>query len=263
MEMSDKYAAALAYSQKHCDACCCGGTGWFRVNAPVGHVLFGAAIPCICQRDHWERERADRLRRLSGMGQHMLTAYTFGSFNVSQCRGLDNAGRAVVQATVNYCRRWAEKPEGWLFLVGKYGSGKTHLAASIANRAMEKGRGVHMATMPDLLEMLRQGYQDKAVANFEQRWQMLCEMPLLIVDDLGSERQTDWVLEQLYRLINWRYEQRLPMVFTSNLDPRDPGVRVEERVRSRLLTGIEAQDGWSKVLLLPAADYRRGLREAA
>jgi len=259
-ELNAQQRAALEYSERYCTTCCCGGTGWFRVPAPNTHILFGAAIPCVCQRDTWVRERADKLRRLSGMGRHMLTAYRFSTFTPEKAIA-DKDGQVKLGRIARACQGWAEKPDGWLILVGAYGSGKTHLAASIANRMIERDRGVYMATMPDLLEMLRGGYQKDATASFDQRWGMLSEVPLLIVDDLGSENQTDWALEQLYRLINKRYEDRLPMVVTSNLDPRDGKVRIEERVRSRLLTGVDVDQGWTRVLLLPAGDYRRGLRE--
>jgi len=251
-EAIDRFAA------QYVTVCCCGGTGFVRTNAPVGHPLFGEAIPCICQTDKRAREQGQRLRRMSGLSEHELLTYTFEAFDPRSSRA-DAQGIAQMAAAKALCEAYAGDSRGWLLLVGGVGSGKTHLAAAIAVSQLNRGLGVFMATMPDILDMLRGGYDD--VVGFDERFDALKRIPLLVIDDLGSERKTDWVSEKLYQLVNARYENRRALVITSNVDPRRATVNVESRVLSRLLTGSETADGWTRVMTLPAGDYRRRMRE--
>jgi len=262
-----KQQRAEEYSRQHITACCCNGMGYVHLNVQPGHPLFGVAIPCVCQRDSRARERAERLRSMCGLSERALAEMTFAAFGPAAAR--NGTGQAIgapearqMEALRTYCLRYADRPEGWLILVGPIGSGKTHLAAAIAGECMAHGMAVHMATMPDLLDMLRQGYAEDADERFEQRLEWLRDVGLLILDDLGTENATPWATEKLYQIVNYRYERRLPMVVTSNVDPRRIGAnRVEPRVLSRLLEGTEAEGGWSRVLTLPCGDYRR--RKAA
>jgi len=254
---------AEEYSRQHITACCCNGMGYIHLNVQPGHPLFGVAIPCVCLRDARARERAEQLRSMCGLSERAMADMTFASFAPSTARdalgnALDAQAVRQLEAMRAYCLRYAAKPEGWLILVGPIGSGKTHLAAAIAVECMAHGMAVHMATMPDLLDMLRQGYAEDADARFEERFDWLRNVGLLILDDLGTEHATPWAAEKLYQIVNYRYERRLPMVVTSNVNPHSLSAQaVDARVLSRLLEGTEAEGGWSRVLTLPCGDYRR------
>lgn len=251
-------AAANAWSTQHIRRCCCGGRGYIYANVPMGHILWGAAIPCICRRDAEAKERADRLRRMSGIDEHQLRERTFATFEPGGCAPAET--RATMKQVKALCERWAERPDGWLILVGKVGSGKTHLAQAIARAFIDSERSVYMASMPDLLAMLRDGYDSKAVMDYEDRVGMLCDVDLLVIDDLGAERGTDWSREQLYRVVNTRYEKRKHLVVTSNVR-LNKAVDVDERIISRLSEGAGMKGGWSRMIELPCGDYR--VRRAA
>ena len=242
-----------AWSVQHIHRCCCGGMGFVYADVPMTDTLWGAAIPCICRRDADTREKAERLRRMSGIDEHQLRERTFATFNPAVC--VPSETRPTMRQVKVLCERWAERPEGWLVLVGKVGSGKTHLAQAIARAFIDGGRSVYMASMPDLLAMLREGYDDKAGASFEERVSMLCDTDLLVIDDLGAEKGSDWSREQLYRVVNTRYERRKYMIVTSNVRLTQAH-DVDERIISRLSEGAGLKGGWARMIELPWTDYR-------
>jgi len=246
-------AAAEEWSKLHVPYCCCNGARYVRGNFPLGHILFGKAIPCACLRSERARERGERLRRMSGLSEAELSGFTFEGFDPRLCRPQSEQMQQAMADIKRQCEEYARNPRGWLVLVGNVGSGKTHLAAAIARYSIHHDRPAYMATMPRLLNMLRAGYND--AVTFEQRVQMLEEVDLLVIDDLGAEKATEWAIEQLYSIVNARYHTRRPMVITSNVDlERADGV-IDARVLSRLREGTLAK-GWSKILTLPCTDAR-------
>lgn len=104
-----------------------------------------------------------------------------------------------------------------LFIAGSYGTGKTHLAAAIANQLIESGTACICMTMIDLLDRIRETY--RAAASEIDEGQLLAqyqEVPLLIIDDIGSEQPTEWGVSKIFAIINARYEAYMPTVITTN-----------------------------------------------
>ena len=100
-----------------------------------------------------------------------------------------------------------------LFLYGERGTGKTKLASIIANEKMRKGGVVLFSSVPDLLNDLRQSFIKNTTA---EAMQTAREAPCLVLDDLGAERITEWVGEQLFSLLNFRYNEGLQTIITTN-----------------------------------------------
>lgn len=143
---------------------------------------------------------------------------------------------------------FARDPYGWLVLYGEYGCGKTHLAAAIANYAQDEldMRPV-FAVVPDLLDYLRATFAPSSETRYESRFDAIRAADLLVLDDLGTENATPWAKEKLYQIVNFRYMERLPTVFTTNVDPE----RIERRIFSRIF-----DDSLSDVRYIDAPDYR-------
>jgi DNA replication protein DnaC len=225
----------------------CGGLGFVRDDVPPGHPRFGQLFPCRCMQAEFERQRLARLRALSYLDQQArLTEMTFESF-VPEGYGLPPEQAAGLRLAFELARQYAGQPSGWLVLLGGYGSGKTHLAAAIANQAIEQGQPVLFVVVPDLLDHLRATFGPDSPVAYDQRFEEIRNAPLLVLDDLGAQSSTPWAQEKLFQLLNHRYNASLPTVVTSNygLDEIDP------RLRSRLV-----DPGLATIVTILAPDFR-------
>jgi len=120
-----------------------------------------------------------------------------------------------------------------LWLVGDVGTGKTTLAMLASKAALDAGRSVVIHSLPRLLNLIRGAIESEdGMLDFLDR---LTAVDLLHIDDLGVEHTTDWVLEQLYSIINTRYEDERAMIVTTNLMPDKLIEQIGERTVSRLV----------------------------
>lgn len=225
----------------------CGGVGWLRREGPLGHPDFGRAFPCDCIRADLAERRLAGARRASNMAT--LGRMTFENFQVTAAGNTPQSMASLKQAfeaTSDFARR----PEGWLVLSGGYGSGKTHLAAAIVNQRLADGESALFVVVPDLLDHLRAAYAPSAPEAYDERFDAVRSAPLLVLDDLGAEAHSAWAAEKLFQLLNYRYNARLPTVFTTNQPLED----LDERLRSRL-----GEMGFVRTVELQALDYRGGL----
>lgn len=211
------------------DAVCpiCGGQGFVVLDLPVGHPDFGRAIRCQCRASDQMLRRQSELARVSNLAH--LEQMTFATFYPKRS-DVAEADRSLLSRAFEIARRFANKPEGWLLLTGPYGSGKTHLAAAIAHEVVSRGAPAIFLVTPDLLDHLRSAFSPNAESDFDQRFETVREIPLLVLDDLGAQSATPWAKEKLFQLLNHRYVARLPTVITTNLRLVD----FEPRLRSRL-----------------------------
>lgn len=153
---------------------------------------------------------------------------------------------------------------GFLVLTGAIGTGKTHQAYGALRRIAEAGpRRFEMiaTTAPDLYGRLRPGGSDRSA---EAELKRLCRVPLLLLDDLGTEKLSEWTEEATYRLINERYNECLPLIITTNFPVRapsgDPSPDLVTRLGDRLASRL-AQT--ATVVRLDGPDRRRAPRGAA
>jgi DNA replication protein DnaC len=120
-----------------------------------------------------------------------------------------------------------------LWIQGDVGTGKTTLAMLVSKAALAAGRSVAIYSLPRLLNLLREAMDsDEGKLDFLDR---LTAVDLLHIDDLGAENRTDWVLEQLYSIVNARYEAERAIVATTNLMPDELSERLGPRTVSRLV----------------------------
>ena len=219
--------------------------GYVRMDVPVDHPNFGKLYPCTCRMAELQTQRSDTLRAMSDLDT--LMRFTFEAFH-PEGHGLSPERQENLRRAYNATRAYARKPEGWLVLRGGYGCGKTHLAAAIANTALEHGTPVLFVTVPDLLDHLRAAYAPTSTVSYDQRFQQVRSAPLLILDDLGTEHATAWALEKLFQLLNHRYMANLPTVITTNYALED----MDARLRSRL-----ADPELVQIVTILAPDYRQ------
>ena len=143
---------------------------------------------------------------------------------------------AVVREVRTYVRHIGERlDEGrGIWFVGGVGTGKTTLAMLISKAAMDADRTVAIYSLPRLLGLLRDTYDDDAQFSLTELLERLCAVDLLHIDDVGAEQSSPWVLEQLYTIVNTRYEDGRAMLLTTNLDRKDLEAQIGPRTVSRI-----------------------------
>jgi DNA replication protein DnaC len=143
--------------------------------------------------------------------------------------------RQVVTAVRRFTDRIDEKLDAGrgLWLMGPVGTGKTTLAMLVAKSALAAGRSVAIYSLPRLLNEIRDTH--RAERSHVDLLDRLTAVDLLHIDDVGAERTTDWVLEELYSIVNARYEDERSMVITTNILDREALCdQISERTVSRL-----------------------------
>ena len=222
----------------------CGGVGFVVRDVPVGHPDFERLVPCQCRRETLREHYRTELCQLSNIGQ--LSRMRFDNF-IPEGIGLDTVRQANLRLAFKRALTFATNPEGWLVILGKYGCGKTHLAAAIANARLERGEPVLFVVVPDLLDHLRATFAPNSTVRYDEQFDKVRTAPLLILDDLGTESSTPWAQEKLFQILNYRYNARLPTVISSNCELET----IDGRLRSRMV-----DPDLSIITTIIASDFR-------
>jgi DNA replication protein DnaC len=144
----------------------------------------------------------------------------------------------VYKAVKGYVEEIDDRLDGGegLWLMGDVGTGKTTLAMLVSKAAVEAGRTVAIYSLPRLLSRIRRTYDAEAgEQSYGEFFERLTQVDLLHIDDLGAEKRSDWVLEQLYSIVNERYESQRSVVVTTNLDQAALEEQIGPRTVSRLV----------------------------
>ena len=162
----------------------------------------------------------------------MLSKRTFANFTQRIEEPLAREQRNSLDKAVKEATAFAKSPSGWLVLTGPYGSGKTHLAAAIANSLAEQGSPPLVVMVPDLLDHLRATFSPNSTTSYDRLFDEVKLSPVLILDDLGAQSTTPWAKEKLFQLLNYRYNLELPTVITIAIDTlKDLDERISTRLR--------------------------------
>ncbi len=208
-----------------------------RWDVPVGDPNFGRAFMCEClSKDVAVRNLAGlRLRSNLDALQHL----TFETFDAT----IPGVADALAAA-----REFITDTRGWLVLYGGFGVGKTHLAAAIAHALVERGTPILFQVVPVLLTEMRAAFNPATDVALRDLVNSVMRVQVLILDDFGEEYDTPWVREQLFLLLNHRYNHRLPTVITTNR----PLEAIDQRICSRMM-----DRSLSRTVAVGAADYRQ------
>jgi DNA replication protein DnaC len=240
--LGDKPKQHLLPGDPNCPIC--GGVGYLRQELPVGHPDFGKVTICSCR--HSDISKAVRAQLFQISNLNALKQFTFETFKPFGRMGKQDGYAVTISSALNTAREYSTKLNGWLVFHGGYGCGKTHLAAAIANYVVGVGVPTLFITVPDLLDWMRSAYSSSDTT-FEERFEEIKGINLLIMDDFGTENATSWAQEKLFQILNYRYVNQLPLIVTTNRDIKTIEGRILSRLKDKELT---------RICYITAPDYR-------
>ena len=173
------------------------------------------ARPCRC------REQRRRRAASGGIGTGIGRRFLEVSFEREPIVSLDPIVLRPVRAFVRSIDANLENGRG-LWFDGPVGTGKTSLAILVAKAAKDAGRSYAVYPVPRLLAEIKRTFDRDSGDNYLAFFRRLCSVDVLVLDDLGAEKQTEWVLEQLYSIVNERWQDRRSIVVTTNIPDADP-----------------------------------------
>ena len=205
----------------------CGGRGLI-ITGP------DSAIPCNCMKILAQK---NRLKTAGIPGKKVLLkdfscAYYSDKLRVGQTGKTyyESAEDAIVAA-----QQFIKKPEDGIALVGPPGRGKTYLSRCTAYEMVERGMDVIFVVVPDLLAEIKSTYNSESKDTELSIIEAARTVKVLFLDDLGAHNYSDWVLNQLYSILNYRSNNKMPTFITSNLDIEQMSVKLGDRITSRIL----------------------------
>ena len=192
------------------------------------------ARPCSCRPARIARKKAAALEG------RIPRRYREVSFDREPLLSIERSNPHVVREVRRYARTIAEQLDAGrgLWFTGDVGTGKTTLAMLISRSAMAADRTVAIYSLPRLLALLRDSYQDDARYSLNELIDRLCAVDLLHIDDVGAEQTSPWVLEQLYTIVNTRYEDGRAIMLTTNLITPEGDAALIEQIGRRTVSRL-------------------------
>ena len=191
---------------------------------------------CKCERERYEKELASRQAEEKARHVEELRRNCFLSRSMRDWTfARDNGQNPQMSVAKTYVQNWAQMKEKniGLLLWGDVGSGKSYLAGAIANALIDQEIAVRMTNFSAIMNDLSGTFEGR-----NQYLDRLCSFPLLILDDFGMERGTEYGLEQVYSVIDGRYRSEKPLIVTTNLtlaEMRNASDTAHRRIYDRVL----------------------------
>jgi DNA replication protein DnaC len=212
----------VSFDGDFCPKGVCDGSGWLLDEDS------DVARPCEC--------REIRINRVSSrrIGSGVPRRFREVSFDRNPIRDLDPMVLRQVRDFVADIGGNLDAGRGFWFY-GDVGTGKTSLAMLISKSASDAGRSVAIYSVPQLLAHIKATYEEGSGSSYLDLFRRLSRVDLLHLDDLGAEKRTEWVLEQLYAIVNERWQEQRSIVVTTNLADRE---ELREQVGARTVSRL-------------------------
>jgi DNA replication protein DnaC len=218
----------------------CRGAGVVHPLNEAGKPQYDRVVPCQCSRERIARERHEHMMTRCQL-PNATADWTFENF--------DSSG--PLKEAYDLALELAEErgEVKWLTLVGPVDVGKSHLAVAICRRWIDRGQAARYVLVPLMLEELRASYNREG--EYDRLMDFLLKVPLLVLDDLGTQKPTEWAIEKLMQIVDYRYVNGLHMVVTTNRSPNEFPGDIYHRIGSRILRAR-----FSRVVHIDAQEYR-------
>jgi DNA replication protein DnaC len=199
----------------------CGGSGWIIVErGPVS-----GAEPCACRFEGMAGRLEERAQIPPLYRRASFDTFTAASENPLAARDL----KTVLMAVKRFSDDFPNQTRPGLLLIGEPGTGKTHLAAAAIRRLMEKGFECLFCDYQNLLDRIRAGYDPSSNSADREAYRVALDAEVLLLDDLGAHRVTDWVEDTITAIVTYRCNNRKPLIATTNLPDADAGSAVYQK----------------------------------
>jgi len=205
-----------------------------------GKPQYNQVVPCECSRERVLRERYEHMLKFCQLPA-ATDNWTFETFDAS----------GPLKEAYDTALQLAEERGNikWLTLVGDVDVGKSHLAVAVCRRWLARGKPARYVLVPLMLEELRSSYNREG--EYDRLMNFLLTVPLLVLDDLGAQKPTEWAVEKLMLIVDYRYVNGLPLVVTTNRSLDDLPGDTYHRIGSRLLRA-----DFARVVAIDAPEYR-------
>lgn len=196
-------------------------------------------VPCICECHQAaikaEKEAEKQRDKMNRINELKRTGFSYSELCKCTFENADQNPAKVFHIAKKYVENFEElkKSGKGLLFYGECGTGKTYIAACIANALMDKGTPAMMTNFNRISNKLQESFDGK-----QAYLDSLNKLDLLVIDDLAAERKTEYMQEVIFNVIDARYRAGLPMIFTSNLalkDIKNPQGNFEKRIYDRIL----------------------------
>ena len=216
-DTSFKFYTAEQIGEKpvYCPIC---GKEKMWVQIPMFEKVHNICVQCECEQEEREsRRKALKSFEMEQKKKRVVSNATipkkllnakFGAFEPIA------ENKAVYDKCKDYAESFNKHTETGFCLYGGAGVGKSHLAAAVADKLLENGYSVKFRVLPELLYELRATYNGEG--NEREIIDYLCNVDLLILDDAGAEKPSEWVQEKIYLVVNSRYNHSKPIILTTN-----------------------------------------------
>lgn len=205
-----------------------------RINLFGEEMTVSALCQCQAEADRLKKQQLKEQQHRERIARMRLDCFPkYSRYDEMTFAGSDMTEE--LQKAKKYCDKFSEfKDKGkGLLLYGPCGTGKTHIAACIANELIDQGVPVLFTTMAKIVNRLQSSFDGR-----RELFDELRQVPLLIIDDFRAERSTEFMQETTYEVINGRTESGLPLMVTTNLTNADFKQAHDiqtERIISRIL----------------------------
>ena len=210
----------------------CKGAGFVHPALDSGKADFSRVVPCQCSKGELKKKKTEYLEKYSNLGS--LSQLTFDNLSpkgkTPRHSERSEESRERFAQVYHAAKAFADNPRGWLVFLGSSGSGKTHLACAIANRRLSLGEPVFYIGTADLLDHLRSTFSPSSDTTYDELFEQVKNIPLLVLDDLALGSATVWAKEKLEQLLNHRFNTGLSTVMTTDV----PLEKMDDLLRGHL-----------------------------